>query len=91
MDLTTHKTIFKKKPITTKLKSHDENIKELTKKTKNWTCITKWTTHSSQEKRNQKGLKKKMEHNNNKSEYIELNQKIIIINTTIEQIELKKL
>ena len=74
MDLTTHKTIFKKKPITTKLKSHDENIKELTKKTKNWTCITKWTTHSSQEKRNQKGLKK-MEHNNNKSEYIELNKK----------------
>ena len=38
-----------------------------------------------------KGPKKKKEHNNNKSEYIELNQKIIIINTTIEQIELKKL
>ena len=34
MDLTTHKTIFLKKPITTKLKSHDENIKELTKKKK---------------------------------------------------------
>ena len=90
MDLTTHKTIFKKKPITTKLKSHDENIKELTKKTKNWICITEWTTRSSQEKRNQKGLKK-MEHNNNKSEYIELNKKKKLINTTIEQIELKKL
>ena len=32
-----------------------------------------------------------MEHNNNKSEYIELNKKKKLINTTIEQIELKKL
>ena len=28
-------------------------------KTKNWTCITEWTTHSSKEKRHQKGLKQK--------------------------------
>ena len=38
-----------------------------------------------------KGPKKKKEHNNNKSEYIELNQKKKLINTTIEQTELKKL
>ena len=34
MDLTTHKTIFFLKPITTKLESYDENLKELTKKKK---------------------------------------------------------